>query len=406
MQRGRTAEAYALFQRAQRLKTVSIKDGSSDVKSRHPEVLADLEGLAQANIWLVQYRQAKDMLQEALDITNNELAARNSRRCKTLLVLARYMLDIGRYSEAYKVLQGATATLHDFSERSPLMVQLVMQQAALDMEVGFLAQSYNLLESIEDLGVLPQKHPDRAELMWQKARIQQMQYHFEDARVLLDSASALLRSSGLGSEEQRVKSRHRRLADACQHVAKKHASRPMIVKFITTIVPLSWKLLDRQDSLKPMRMRFKLMDATLLVQEGKLSEATALLAELMDGYAEQNREAAVTNSHPLVGCCKTASAQIAFAQGRFVAAREAFSSALDNKLDGGWLPTHTFVSHDHHGMGLCALMRADYEHAREKLNLAKLILLRAAADVSTMASLAVDLSLAKLSLELGMLRPN
>jgi hypothetical protein len=41
----------------------------------------------------------------------------------------------------------------------------------------------------------------------------------------------------------------------------------MLIKFLKTIVPLSWQLLDRQDALHPLRMRFTLLDAMLAVQE-------------------------------------------------------------------------------------------------------------------------------------------
>ena len=41
----------------------------------------------------------------------------------------------------------------------------------------------------------------------------------------------------------------------------------MLIKFLKTIVPLSWELLDRQDALHPLRMRFTLLVAMLAVQE-------------------------------------------------------------------------------------------------------------------------------------------
>ena len=46
-------------------------------------------------MWLDSYRQAKDLLLLALELTDNTLVARNSRRTRTLLVLARFTCFTG-----------------------------------------------------------------------------------------------------------------------------------------------------------------------------------------------------------------------------------------------------------------------------------------------------------------------
>jgi len=46
-------------------------------------------------VWLDSYRQAKDLLLLALELTDNTLVARNSRRTRTLLVLARFTCFTG-----------------------------------------------------------------------------------------------------------------------------------------------------------------------------------------------------------------------------------------------------------------------------------------------------------------------
>ena len=109
-----------------------------------------------------------------------------------------------------------------------------------------------------------------------------IQYQFAAARACLDAGLSQLNGSGMGAEAQRSQHRQHRLARACQHVAANHTNKPMIVKFLRTIVPLSWKLLDRQDQFQPLRMRFSLLHAQLLVQEGDLLEATAVLSKLQE----------------------------------------------------------------------------------------------------------------------------
>lgn len=129
MNRGRLVEARGAFQRAQKLKTQvnALLGGSSSVsvvKTRHPEVLVDVEACAQMCMWLAQYKRAKNLLIEALELTDNSLAGRNCRRSRTLVVLADYMMQVGRYEEAHKVLADATRPLSSFTERSPLMYQV------------------------------------------------------------------------------------------------------------------------------------------------------------------------------------------------------------------------------------------------------------------------------------------
>ena len=158
LQRGRIVEAKALFQRAQRekhkMQNISSDQALDVISQRHPELLGDVEGLARMCMLKGEYRQTKDLLQAALDLTNNRLAARNSRRSGTLLLLGRYMLDIGRYQEASKVLRAARGSLDGFSDRAPLAVQTTLAQAALDAEVGFATESAKLLEQVDDLAPL------------------------------------------------------------------------------------------------------------------------------------------------------------------------------------------------------------------------------------------------------------
>ena len=410
LQRGRIVEAKALFQRAQRekhkMQNISSDQALDVISQRHPELLGDVEGLARMCMLKGEYRQTKDLLQAALDLTNNKLAARNSRRSGTLLLLGRYMLDIGRYQEASKVLRAARGSLDGFSDRAPLAVQTTLAQAALDAEVGFATESAKLLEQVDDLGVLPAKHPDKAMLHWYLARVHMIQYQFAAARACLDAGLSQLNGSGMGAEAQRSQHRQHRLARACQHVAANHTNKPMIVKFLRTIVPLSWKLLDRQDQFQPLRMRFSLLHAQLLVHEGDLLEATAVLSKLQEGYTELNHEAAVTRSHPLIGCCHSALAQVAFAQGRFADAKQTFALAMEHKLNGGWLASHVSVAGDHHGIGLTALALANYDEAHHSMKVAKLTLLRSSEGASTVPVLGVDLALAQLALECGALRPD
>ena len=226
------------------------------------------------------------------------------------------------------------------------MYQAVMQQAALDIEVGFLAQAKALIQSVHDLSVIPRKHPDKAVLLWHKARLYLYMYDFKEAREALEAASRQLAGSGLGSDAKRGLDRQNRLALACQHVATKHVRRPMIVKFLKTIVPLSWQLLDRQNALHPLRLRFAALDAALLVQEGKLSQAEDMLAALIERYREQSdsdsasalsdKTSAAGMANPLVGNCKTSLAQIAYVDGRFEDAQALFVEAQACKV-GEWL---------------------------------------------------------------------
>lgn len=419
MHRGRMIEARASFLRAQAQKNVvrysaasassanTASDSSSNKPkptSAHPEVLPDLEAAVQMSMWSAHYRRAKDVLQQALDLSNNQLASRNSRRASTLLLLSAYMQQVGRYREAYKVLDTAVASLKAFSERSPLMYKASMQQACLDAEVGFLDEAERQLEAVEDLGVLPPKHPDVAVLALHKATLHVLRYEFKRARQLMDEAISLLATSGLGSDARRGKDRQSRLALACNHIAAKHTHRPMLVKLLNVIVPAAWQLLDKQDALHPLRMRFSLADAMLSVQEGKFTAAQHMLVDLKDRYRQHNSEAAATSSHPLMGCCDTGLAQLAYAQGNFREALDGFGLALKSKLDGGWLMSHVSIGADHHGMGVSSMSLGRYVQARTKLRVAKSILAEAATQAHTFASLAVDITMAQLALELGAVR--
>ena len=410
MKRGRMLEARVLFRRAQALKLDSTKaftHGSTTLsKTRHPEVLQDLEGLAQICMWVGEYREAKDLVQHALELTDNALATDNSRRSRTLLVLAEYMQQVGRYSEVSKVLQTLQASLRGYSERSPLGYEAMMQQAALDGELGFVPQANALLDGVEDLGILPVKHVHRAVLLYHRAHLHMVQYQFELARVVVDQAKDMLASSGLQADATHMRHRQARLARACEHVASKHGARPMMVKFLKTIVPLSWQLLDQQDALDPLRMRFTYLDAMVHVQQGHLSQARSILEQLTVGYTELNREAAMTTSHPLIGCCCSGLAHIAYAHGDFTAARHSFGMALKHKLDGGWLPGHLSMMSDHHGLALCNMQLAEYQEARQKLRLAKQLVHAATSQANTFASLAIRIDEAHLALHLGALRPD
>jgi len=415
MNRGRVIEARGAFQRAQKLKTQVRGLVGGGGRTRHPEVLEDVEACAQMCMWLAQYKRAKNLLIEALELTDNELAGRNSRRSRTLVVLADYMMQVGRYGEAHKVLADAARPLASFSERSPLKYQTLLQQAALDSEIGFLPQARALLDAVDDLGVIPRKHPDRAVLVWHKARLALRLYDLRLARELLDDAQLELAKSGLGSDAKRGVDRQASLALACHHVANKHRGRPMIVKFLKTIVPVSWKLLDRQNALHPLRLRFSALDAALLVQEGKLAQARALIEDLVERYRELGDGSAAADkvsaagaggeTHPLIASCTSCLAQVAYIQGGFAQALALFAEARGSKA-GEWLETHVSIAHDCHGMGLCALALAHYDDARRHLGQAKRTLLAASSQAHTMASVAVDVSLALLALETGTLCPD
>ena len=409
IKRGRLEEARGFLARAERLKKQAARHGGGasggSSMALPPDLLPCLEARAQMSMWLVQYRQAKDHLQEALALTDNALAPRNSHRCGTLVVLAAYMREVGRYREAYKVLASAGRMLMSFTERSPLAYRVAMEQAALDIEVGFLDEARAALDSVEDLGVIPARHPDAAVVVWYKARIELFNYRFAAARQLLDQASRLLAASGLGLDAKHTQSRQARLERACQHAARKMSNRPMLVKFLKTIVPLAWQQLDRQEALHPLRMRFSQLHALLQVQEGSLAGAHGGLLDLIQRYTQLNPDAAATDSHPLIGVCKTGLAQHDFALGHFKEAEQGFSSALKNKQAGGWVASHISIAHDHHGMALCALALGRYKEAQGRLRDAQALFRAAAGDAQTAGSLAVELALAHLALEIGRVRP-
>ena len=410
MQRGRLGEARGLLARAQRLKNQAGKQtgGASDGASLrlHPDLLPDLEARAQMSMCMVQYRKAKDHLQEALALSDDALAPRNSLRCGTLVLLAAYMREVGRYREAYKVLASAGRLLQSFTERSPLAYRVAIEQAALDIEVGFLDEARVALADIQGLDVIPARHPDAAMVVWQQAHMELLNYRFVAARQLLDQARALLAASGLGLDARHSQQRQARLQCACQHAASKMSRRPLLVKFLNTIVPLAWQQLDRQEALHPLRLRLSLLQGLLLVQEGSLTQAHAGLLDLVERYSQLNPDAAATDSHPLIGMCKTGLAQRAFALGHFKEAQQTFASALSNKEKGGWLAGHVCIGRDHHGMALCALAQGRYKEARDKLRDAKALLRAAARGAETASSLAVQLSLAHLALELGRVGPD
>ena len=395
--RGRLSLAMCMYKQASAAKKRTFWG------AEHPELFEDEQGIARVLLGKGMYDEAGERFERALELTENCLASRNSKRAGTMLMISELLETIGRYDEAEEMLENSKSLQVGFTNRSKAHVICLYRQGSLYVKRGLYGQAKQCMEQVVSVGQLHTACKDalRCSVLCEVGFAELGLRHFDKAsdalhaaKQALDAAHAIL--PGNSSKAEKKQMLHNILARANRYSKATKL-------FIEVIIPHAWKQ-QRDWGLYPIRTRLMLLEAKIAVESGQLDKAETSLRRIIDVYTAdeaQEKKAKQGPAHPAISECQSFLAQVAYARGEFPESEALFQKAKAGKWSGSWEGTNVSHAVDADGLARIANIFARYEEASRLCKEARSILEAAALGEVTPDVVSIDLFAASLALERG-----